>query len=90
MAGGGLMARKQDPRRRDFLKKAAYSAPAVLTLQAVSGLAKAGSEKPDDGDEAEEEAEEDEDEAVEIDQAVSLGQRCDAVGIWMSERGVCY
>jgi len=41
------MARKQDPGRRDFLKKAAYSAPAVLTLQAVSGLAKAGSEKPD-------------------------------------------
>ena len=45
MAGGGLMASKQEPRRRDFLKKAAYSAPAVLTLQAVSGLAKAGSEK---------------------------------------------
>ena len=41
------MARKQDPRRRDFLKKAAYSAPAVLTLQAVSGLAKAGSDKSD-------------------------------------------
>ena len=41
------MARKQDPGRRDFLKKAAYSAPAVLTLQAVSGLAKAGSEKPE-------------------------------------------
>ena len=68
MAGWGLMARKQDPGRRDFLKKAAYSAPAVLTLQAVSGLAKAGSEKSDPGDEAEEEAEEDEDEAVEIDQ----------------------
>jgi len=47
MAVGGLMGRKQDPGRRDFLKKAAYSAPAVLTLQAVSGLAKAGSEKPD-------------------------------------------
>ena len=41
------MPRKLDPRRRDFLKKAAYSAPAVLTLQAVSGLAKAGSEKPE-------------------------------------------
>ena len=41
------MARKQDPGRRDFLKKAAYSAPAVLTLQAVSGLAKAGSEMPE-------------------------------------------
>ena len=47
MAVGGPMARKQDPGRRDFLKKAAYSAPAVLTLQAVSGLAKAGSEKPE-------------------------------------------
>ena len=35
----------QDPKRRDFLKKAAYSAPAILTLQAASGLAKAGSEK---------------------------------------------
>jgi hypothetical protein len=44
--GGGLMARKQDPKRRDFLKKAAYSAPVVLTLQATSGVAKAGSEKP--------------------------------------------
>jgi len=40
------MATKQDPKRRDFLKKAAYSAPAVLTLQATSGVAKAGSEKP--------------------------------------------
>ena len=47
MAVGGPMARKQDPGRRDFLKKAAYSAPAVLTLQAVSGLPKAGSEKPE-------------------------------------------
>jgi len=42
------MANKQDPKRRDFLKKAAYSAPAVLTLQAVSGVAKAGSETPTD------------------------------------------
>jgi hypothetical protein len=40
------MAKKQDPKRRDFLKKAAYSAPAILTLQATSGVAKAGSEKP--------------------------------------------
>jgi hypothetical protein len=40
------MAKKQDPKRRDFLKKAAYSAPAVLSLQAVSGVAKAGSEEP--------------------------------------------
>ena len=36
------MGKKQDPKRRDFLKKAAYSAPAVLTLQAVSGVAKGG------------------------------------------------
>ena len=40
------MATKQDPKRRDFLKKAAYSAPVVLTLQATSAVAKAGSEKP--------------------------------------------
>ena len=40
------MAKKQDLKRRDFLKKAAYSAPAILTLQAASGVAKAGSEKP--------------------------------------------
>ena len=40
------MARRQDPKRREFLKKAAYSAPAILTLQATSGVAKAGSEKP--------------------------------------------
>ena len=40
------MAKRQDPKRRDFLKKAAYSAPAILTLQATSGVAKAGSEKP--------------------------------------------
>jgi hypothetical protein len=39
----GLMAKTQNPKRRDFLKKAAYSAPAVLTLQATSGVAKAGS-----------------------------------------------
>jgi len=42
----GFMAKKQDLKRRDFLKKAAYSAPAILTLQATSGVAKAGSEKP--------------------------------------------
>ena len=43
------MDKKQDPKRRDFLKKAAYSAPAILTLQAASGVAKAGSEKPATG-----------------------------------------
>ena len=31
--------------RRDFVKKAAYLAPAVLTLQAASSVAKAGSVK---------------------------------------------
>jgi hypothetical protein len=34
--------------RRDFVKKSAYLAPAILTLQATSGIAKAGSVK--DGD----------------------------------------
>jgi hypothetical protein len=29
--------------RRDFVKKSAYLAPAILTLQAVSSVAKAGS-----------------------------------------------
>jgi hypothetical protein len=31
--------------RREFLKRAAYTAPAILSLQAVSAAAKAGSEK---------------------------------------------
>jgi hypothetical protein len=31
--------------RRDFLKKAAYTAPAIFSLQATSAVAKAGSEK---------------------------------------------
>ena len=35
----------QDPKKRDFLKKAAYSAPAILSLQATSALAKSGSSK---------------------------------------------
>lgn len=38
--------------RRDFVKKAAYVAPAILTLAAAPSFAKAGSEKPkhnDDG-----------------------------------------
>ena len=37
------MAKKQDPNRREFLKKTAYAAPAILSLQAVSSVAKAGS-----------------------------------------------
>jgi hypothetical protein len=35
--------------RRDFFKKAAYVAPAILTLQAAPSYAKSGSEKPDKG-----------------------------------------
>ena len=31
--------------RRDFVRKAAYIAPAILTLQAYSAVAKAGSAK---------------------------------------------
>ena len=34
--------------RRDFLRKSAYVAPAILTLQAYSSMAKAGSVKEDD------------------------------------------
>ena len=33
--------------RRDFVKKAAYVAPAILTLEAAPAYAKSGSEKPD-------------------------------------------
>jgi hypothetical protein len=39
------METKHDPTRRGLLKKAAYAAPAILTLQATSALAKSGSEK---------------------------------------------
>lgn len=35
--------KKPNPSRRDFVKKAAYVAPAVLSLQAFSAVAKAGS-----------------------------------------------
>jgi hypothetical protein len=34
-----------DKSRRAFVKKAAYVAPAILTLQAYSAVAKAGSDK---------------------------------------------
>ena len=34
---------KQSKKRREFLKGAAYAAPAILSLQAVSSAAKAGS-----------------------------------------------
>ena len=39
------MDTKHDPTRRGLLRKAAYAAPAILTLQATSALAKSGSEK---------------------------------------------
>lgn len=39
------MAKTYDPRRRVLLKKAAYVAPMILTLQATSAVAKSGSEK---------------------------------------------
>ena len=39
------MVKKHDPTRRGLLKKAAYAAPVVLTLQATSAVAKSGSEK---------------------------------------------
>lgn len=41
---------KHDKSRRDFVKKAAYAAPAILTLQAASAMAKNGSPKPADRD----------------------------------------
>jgi hypothetical protein len=34
------------PSRRKFVKKAAYVAPAILSLKVVPAYAKAGSEKP--------------------------------------------
>lgn len=37
---------KTDVSRRDFVKKAAYIAPAIISLQAYSAAAKAGSAKP--------------------------------------------
>lgn len=37
--------KEHNPSRRDFVKKAAYVAPAVLSLQAFSAVAKAGSNK---------------------------------------------
>lgn len=39
-----------DPSRRDFVKRGAYVAPAVLTLAAAPQFAKAGSIKPGKGD----------------------------------------
>jgi len=45
VAEEGWVEKKHDPTRRGLLKKAAYAAPVVLTLQATSSVAKAGSEK---------------------------------------------
>ena len=44
------MAKKRDPKRREFLKKTAYAAPAILSLQATSALAKEGSGNEDEKD----------------------------------------
>ena len=42
---GGRMTMTHNATRRALLKKAAYVAPMVLTLQAASAVAKSGSEK---------------------------------------------
>ena len=38
---------RQSASRREFVKRAAYIAPAILTLQAAPSYAKKGSEKPE-------------------------------------------
>ena len=48
------MGMTHDATRRELLKKAAYVAPMVLTLQATSAVAKSGSEKGQPGQEAKE------------------------------------
>jgi hypothetical protein len=40
---------RHDHHRREFVKKAAYVAPAILSLQAFSSVAKAGSGKESSG-----------------------------------------
>jgi hypothetical protein len=42
---GGEMSEKHDLSRREVLRKAAYVAPMILSLQATSAAAKSGSEK---------------------------------------------
>jgi hypothetical protein len=37
--------KERDKKKREFLKKAAYAAPAILSLPATSSVARAGSEK---------------------------------------------
>jgi hypothetical protein len=39
---------KKQKQKRDFLKKAAYVAPAILTLTAIPSFASAGSGSPGD------------------------------------------
>jgi hypothetical protein len=41
--------------RRDFVRKAAYAAPAILTLPAAAAYAKQGSEKADRRDDKDKE-----------------------------------
>jgi hypothetical protein len=36
----------QQPSRREFVKRAAYVAPVILTLKAAPAVAKPGSDKP--------------------------------------------
>ena len=40
----GVAMKEHDSSRREFVKKAAYVAPAVLSLKATSAFAKSGSE----------------------------------------------
>ena len=45
--------------RRGFVKKAAYVAPAILTLAAAPAYVKAGSEKSDKGDQGNDKSDKD-------------------------------
>jgi hypothetical protein len=45
----GKAMEEHDASRREFVKKAAYVAPAILTLQAAPAYVKAGSHKGDGG-----------------------------------------
>jgi hypothetical protein len=46
----GKAKRLHSTSRRQFVKKAAYAAPAIITLQAAPSYAKKGSDKPDKPD----------------------------------------
>ena len=43
-----VVPEKQQPARREFVKKAAYIAPAIVTFAVAPSYAKHGSEKPKD------------------------------------------